>query len=892
MSWLDGLRHRLGTVLRSRAHERDVREELEFHRTLDAQQVGDVNAARRRLGNTTYYQEEVRRMTWLSQLDVLRQDVAFGWRSIRRNPGVTAMIVLTLALGLGVNAATFSFLDRMYLRPPDGVSRPDELRRYWFEVSAQRSYDGNPFVTPGASFPAYRAIAQASGTPARFALYDTDHMLFLRRGDAKTRMRGVFATASYFDVLGVRPVLGRLFTAQEDSLGSGANVAVVSHRFWVRELGADSSLLGRPLRIEHTDFTLVGVLQPDFEGLDLQAHDVWIPLASIPASHWIGSRPRWWEKDIVNGLAMLERVADGDGGTRAGWEQRATAAYVGTQRLLRGAQADTLGRVLLGPLVGTGPGREGQDVKIAKSLGGVSLVILLIACANVINLLLARAERRRREVAVRLALGISRWRLVRLLTTETMLLALLAGGAAVLAATWGGSVLRSLLFRNVEWYESPLHWRVVVFALALSAIAGLVAGIIPALQASNPRLSNALKDGVREGRPRSRLRSSLVVLQAALSVVLLAGAALFIRSLHNVRGLDIGYDVDRVLFSSVSFEPDARIPAATVAATMDQLEERLAGRPGVEAVARAQFIPMQGLSFASFWWDGDSMPSLRPNFPTYMAVSPDFFRTVGMSVLHGRSFTGAAGAREVVINEEMARRVWPGREALDRCIRFGKRDAPCHTVVGIVENGRQGAVIEKGPKPLFYLALSDPATGQGFGTTLIARTQRQAERAAHAELQSAMRQAFPRGEVKVQSMTETLDGEYWPWRLGAKLFTGFGLLALAVALLGIYSTVSYSVTQRAHEFGVRAALGAAASDLLRHVISGGVRVVALGVVIGTGLTLAAGKLVAALLYDVTPADPLVLVSVGATMLVVAVLATLVPAWRAARVDPVEALRTE
>ena len=893
MSMLDGWRHRLRTLFRARGYEQEILDEQRFHQELDAQQLGDSGAATRRFGNRTWYQEEVRRMTWLGQLDVVRQDVSYGWRSIRRHPGVTATVVLTLALGLGANAATFSFLDRMYLRPPSGVAAPDGLRRYWFEVSAARSYDGTSFVTPGANYRSYRAIAAASGAPQRFALYETDNMLFLRRGDSRVRVRGVFATASYFDVLGVRPLLGRLYTAQEDSMGHGANVVVLGHRFWEQQLGADTALLGRTLRIEHTDYTVIGVLDPRFRGLELQDADAWIPLASVPAAHWIASRPRWWEGPNVNGLSMLERVPPGgDAAAAATGEQRATAAYIAEQRALRGAEADTLGRVLRGPLVGTGPGREGQDVKIARSLGGVALVILVIACANVINLLLARAERRRREVAVRLAMGISRQRLVRLLTTETVLLALLAGGAALLAAMWGGEVLRRLLFRSVEWHESPLHWRVVVFAMGLSVIAGIIAGIVPALQASNPRLSDALKEGAREGRRPSRLRSSLVVVQAALSVMLLAGAALFVRSLNNVRGLDIGFDADRTLAGWVTLEPDAKVPPATVAATLQQLGERLTGRPGVEAVARARHVPMQAFSFTAFYWDEDSLASLGRNIPTYSSVSRDFFRAAGIRVVRGRPFADVPGTRELVINEEMGRRLWPGREALGRCIRIARRDAQCHTVVGVVENSRQMSVLEKEAKPLFYLALSDSSADAAHGTTLVVRTSAEGERAARLEMLGALRTAFPRGEVKVQSMVETLDGEYWPWRLGARLFTGFGLLALLVALIGIYSTISYSVTQRTHEFGVRAALGARVGDVLRQVVSGGVRVVAAGIAIGIVLTLAAGKLISAMLYDVKPSDPVVLATVTVTMLTVAVLAALLPAWRAARVDPVIALRAD
>jgi putative ABC transport system permease protein len=892
MSWLHGIRHRIRVLLRPTAHERDLLDEMRMHLELDAMQQRDLYAARRRFGNRTYHQEEARRMTWLSHLDVLCQDVGYAWRSIRRTPGVTAMIVLTLALGLGVNTATFSFLDRMYLRAPDGVVKPENLRRWWHETSAYRSYNGQSFISPGTDYPTYAAIARASGDPRNFALYETDNMLFMRRADQKVRVRGVFATASYFNVLGVRPALGRLYTAAEDSMGQGSRVIVLSHRFWERALGGDSAVIGQTINLEYTDYAVIGVMQEEFEGLDMQAYDAWIPLAAVPPTHWMSQGGRWWEGDRANGFAMLQRshTAERD----LVFEQRATAEARAVNLRLRAQFADTLGNALTGPLVGAGPGRWGQDMIIANRLGAVAAIILVIACANVINLLLARAERRRRELAVRLALGVSRARLVRLLTTETVLLALLAAGGAVLAALWGGNLLRSLLFESVEWYESALHWRVVVFAIVIALVAGLIAGIIPAWQASNPNLTKSLKDGARDGSVhRSRLRSALVVTQAALSVMLLAGAALFVRSLNNVRGLDIGYDSDRLLFGSVSFEPDRRTPSAVVSKTIDELEARLRTRPGVEGVARSFLVPMQGISFESFFWGNDSSLSLRPHSPTFQAVSKEFFRTAGIRIVRGETFEDGPGApKQLLVNEAMAQRVWPGRNAIGQCLRFISRESDCYTVTGVVENSRQSYVIEKDVVPMYYMPLGNLPGQQRYGTTIIVRASADATLPVKQELMSTLTRAFPNGTAKVTAMTETLEPEYRPWRLGATLFTAFGLLALVVAMIGIYSTVSYGVTQRRHEFGVRSALGAQLSDVLRQVVGEGLRIVAIGVVVGIALALAAGKLVSALLYGVKPSDPVVMTVVAVTLLAVAALATLIPAWRAARVDPVTALRTE
>ena len=887
MSWFHGLRHRIRTVLHPTEYERELRDEMGFHESLDAQQERDPSRARRRFGNRTYYQEETREMTWLRWLDVLRQDLGYAWRSVRRTPGFTAMVVVTLALGLGVNAATFAVLDRLYLRAPSGVMAPDELRRVWFETSPERSYDGKGFISSSVSYPEYRVVADASGRPESFALYGTEEELTLLRGQSREQVRAVFASATYFTLLGVRPALGRLYTAIEDSVGQGARVVVASHRFWTQRLGGDTAAIGEQLNVEYQNYTLIGVLEPEFEGLELQASDLWFPTASAPVL-----RAGWWTNPNVNGFRAFYRPAQ-PAATDA-FDRKATLLYRDLQRNLYPKSPDTLSRVISGPLYGGGPGKVAQEMLISSRLGAVSLIILVIACANVINLLLARAERRKREIAVRLALGVSRGRLVRLLTTETLLLAVIAGSVSLLAAWWGGATLRALLLPDVVWHESALHWRVVVFAIGTALLAGLVAGVIPATQASKPGLTAALKEGTPTASARrSRLRTTMVITQAALSIVLLAGAALFVRSLQNVQGLDIGYEPDHLLFGRVAFAPGQRPPATIITSSMEQLQERLSGRPGIEATSLAAYEPMRAFSFLNFYWDADSSYSLRPNSPTYIPVGPEFFRTVGMSIVEGSTFQDGPGApREVVINQVMAKRMWADVPALGRCIRFIQRNATCYTVVGVVENARQADLIEEEPVPVFYLPVLNQPTPERYAGTLIVRTTDAASAGARQELTRALAATFPSGDPIVRSMSQNLLPEYRPWRLGASLFTAFGLLALGVAIIGIYSSVSYGVTQRTHEFGVRAALGARMTDVLRQVVGEGLRVAAVGVIAGIALSLAAGQLVAALLYGVEPGDPAVLLGVSLVLLVVAGLAAFIPAWRASRVDPLVALRSD
>ncbi len=830
-------------------------------------------------------------MTWLGSLDLLAQDARYAWRSLTRTPGMAAMIVLTLALGLGVNAATFTLLDRLYLRAPDGVTDPASVQRLWFTI---RVSDGNTIPTEPANWPMYRAVSEASGDSRSLAAYVTDDALRFGEGLTRSKVHGVFATSTYFRVLGIHPMLGRLYTSEEDSLGHGSHVAVIGHRFWRDVLGADSSILGKSIRVESESYTVVGVLPAGFTGIDLQEADVWIPLASIPSRHWIVQTggPGPWTTPNPWGFRVIRRVSSANDGA---FVERATRAVRETNRRIARKNPDTTMKILPGSIIAArGPGHPGQDMLISSRLGGVAAIVLIIACANVINLLLARAASRQREIAVRLALGVSRMRLVRLLTTETVMLALVAGGVAVLAAWWGGSVLRALILPDVEWREPPVHWRVIIFALATALLAGLVAGVIPAWQASRPDLTRALKDAAKDGSvARSRLRGFLAIAQAALSVALLIAAALFVRSLHNVERLDIGYDARRLVFGAVQFDDDSTVPDAVFDARMREIQQRLTGHSGIESVARAFNAPMRAISFLTFYWDTDSSSSLRRNFPTYSPVSANFFETAGLRLTRGTTFEDGPGRpRQVVVNQAMAKMLWPNRDPIGQCIRFEKPGNPCYTVVGIVANARQSSVIEKEDTPQYYMPIGNlPYRSAGAGT-LVVRARADRVQSASAALLAELRRAFPRGAAHVQAMTDQLEPEYRPWRLGATLFTAFGLLALIVALVGIYSTVSYGVSQRTHEFGVRVALGAQLGDVLSLVLGQGVRVAAVGIAVGAALALAAGRLIAALLYGVQPSDPLTLFGVSLSIMFVAVLATLIPAWRAARVDPVRALRAE
>jgi predicted permease len=852
-------------------------------------EFGDLDQTRRALQSIDT--RIAQRQSRIERLRGWRDDAAYGIRSLLRTPAVTLTIIVTLALGLGMNAAMFSFLDQVFARAPGGVVRPESFRRLWW---VRRSGEAQvPAFWSGFDYPVYRAVTEAVGDRARTTLYEGPRKMRLGGGENPPQAQVVFAGAGYFELLGVTPEIGRLFSAGENRPGAGINVAVVSDAYWHRELGGDSAAIGRRLTVENQPYTIVGISKRNFTGLDLDATDIWLPLGSYTAP-WIGSDV-WWQSPNVSAFRVLLQLKPGAGERQVA--DRATLAlrtYYSSAETPWRKTMDSVDVARLGSIIAArGPGEKGQEVRVATRLAGVAAIVFIIACANVINLLLARAVRRRREIAVRLALGISRSRLIRLLVVESVMLALVAAAAAVLAAQWGGSLLRSLLLPDVHWATSTVNWHVAALAIGLGLVAGIVAGLVPALQASRPDLTVALRGGPRDGAaPKSRLRSTLVVAQAALSVMLLAGAALFVKSLQNVHDLNLGFVSDQLVFGSVRFDVPDSLRDQQIKPTIENIAERLRRMGGVERVAVASMQPMSGFSWLDWFTDKQFPKGKEPE--TFLAVSPQYFAATGLRVIRGSGFPdvpGAAMPRVMVINDAMAKAIWPGENAIGRCMRFGKEDAPCYTITGIVETARRDQVIEDA-KAQYYMPIDNMPPRGYVDPTLIVRASPDHIAQIEGEIRREIKQAWPSGIPHVTRMADALERQYRPWRLGATLFTTFGLLALIIAGVGIFSTVSYGVSQRTHEFGVRVALGAQTSDVVRLVIGGGLRTVAVGVVIGIGLALAGGRLIESLLYGIKPSSPAVIAIVAAILLGVSAIAAFAPAWRAARVDPVNALRAD
>jgi len=527
---------------------------------------------------------------------------------------------------------------------------------------------------------------------------------------------------------------------------------------------------------------------------------------------------------------------------------------------------------------------------------GVTALVLVIACANIANLLLARAIRRRHEIAVRLALGINRRRLVAQLLTESMLLALLGGAAALLIASWGGALLRALLVPDIAWAGPPVDGRIVAFTLAVTIVAGMLAGMLPAIQATRPNLTVALKAGwhANLGRPPV-IRATLLVVQVALSVVLLIGAGLFVRSLVHVRDIDLGVDTNRLIVASISADlrkGNGKLPVDYYVRLKDAMMG-IQTLPGVANVAISWVAPLFGMGGASMSVPGlDSLPPL-PRSGNY--VTPDFFSTVGTRIVHGRGFTqdDQAGARVAIVNETMARALWPGTSALGRCVKLGfaPDTMPCTEVVGVAHDTHQLSVIEQ-PFMQIYQPLPLEHKRGALARSLIVRASGDPGTLV-GPVRAVLAREFPQDvRIDVETLKQHIDPQLRPWRLGVATFGAFGLLALLVAAVGLYSVVSYLVEQRTHELGVRIALGARADDVVRLMLRQSLRVTLVGIGTGLALALVAGTLIASVLYDTSVRDPLVFGGVTFTLIVVAGMASLIPSRRATRADPMIALRSE
>ena len=814
------------------------------------------------------------------------QDLRYGARMLMKQKSITAIAVLTLALGIGANTAIFSVVNAVLLRPLP-YEEADRL------VFLTERNPQNEDMT--LSYPDFADWRAQNHVFEYIGVHNTVSFNLTGSGEPE-QLRAGRASADLFSALRVRPALGRLFTNEEDKFGAPA-VVVLSHGLWQRRFGDDPNILNQALTLDGRPYTVVGVLPPDFRFEE--RNEIWVPVEANTSEIVLRGRSA---HPFLRGVARLK--------TGVTLEQaRAEMDAIATR--LAQQYPDTKKNVgaRLTPLLENYV--QGARRALWVLLGAVSL-LLLIACANVANLMLARATARERELAVRVALGASRWRVVRQLLTESLLLAVVGGGLGLLLAEWGVKLLLAFSANSLpRSSEIGLNPQVLVFTVAVSALTGIVFGLAPALQASRADVQAALKETARSTTGGGqRLRQALIVTEVALTLVLLIGAGLLVRSFYRLQQVNSGFVDEHVLSFRVSLPVQKYAHENQWLNFYQQVIERLRAVPGVKDVGIASRVPLDGNNNANAFRVVGQPPRARAMQVCF--VSPDYFRTLGIPLLRGRYFTERdnrshlseeqlrglergdrmrLGRKNVVVDEEFARRHWPDQDPVGKQILWGVGggdDSPL-TVVGVVGRVKLDRPNEPiGEVQSYFAFLEYPQPVMSF----VVKTTLEPERmiAAAREQVRAVDASQPIYDVK--PLTQLRAASIAPQRFMLLLLGLFAAIALTLAVVGIYGVMSYAVTQRTHELGIRMALGAQSHDVLRLVIGQGMKLALIGVTLGVGGALALTRLLKTLLFDVSPTDAVTFTVVAVALALVALLACYIPARRATKVDPLIALRCE
>lgn len=845
-------------------------------------------AALLEIGGMTQVKESTR-AEWSGDVFVTGyRELRYTCRSLRRSPGFLLTVVLIFALGIGVNATIFGIIDQLLFQPPRHVTAPERITLLSMRTPASTGMGQQSF-----NYPVYHLLKSELRVAEEVAIAPSETLdLPLGRGADAAIVRGLTVSASYFPLLGVRPERGRFFSADEDVAPNGATVAVISEAFWTRRFQRVPDVIGRTLEIGNQQFTVIGVAPGGFTGTEAGRVDVWLPITAtirylLPDSDWLTNANATYAHVFVR-LRPGVTLAQGANGV-----ERVLQGTLGEEWYVKSRVAR------LTPLTRARAINLGTSDRLMLLLAVLAAVVLLIAIANVASLLLARALRRRREVAVRLALGARRIQLVRSMLIETLLLALFGGIGALLLAYWSGGAIRALLFGDVPWTASVVDHRVFIFAAITALVATLLAGALPALETTRAELTTSLKAGAREGgRRRARARAALIVIQVALSTILLVGAGLFLRSLSQVSALPLGVDIEQVLYATLDLGATGRTPD-NVDLVMQSALSRVRALPGIAHAAIASTIPFgPSLQVRAHIPGRELDPKLL--VPFLNVISRDYFASLGAHVIAGRDLTDADdrnGAEPVaVVSATMARLYWSGASPLGSCVVIGDGAAPCARVVGIVEDIRRQQIVEE-ETPFVYLPLAQArriAPDLNLEEFIVARPPGDA-RAMIEPVRRAIQDAAPglpyASVQRIAEMPEVLS-QLRQWRLGTTLFAAFGVLALVLASVGLFGLISYNVASRTHEIGIRVALGGGRASVARLVVHQALAIATIGVAAGLMMAFAGNRLIASLLFGVSPHDPTVLAVVSLTMMIVSALASVAPALQALAVDPLIALRAE
>jgi putative ABC transport system permease protein len=801
-------------------------------------------------------------------MESLIRDIRYGARALVRRSGLVFVAVMTLALGIGANTAIFSVVNSVLLSPLP-YKDPDRLVRV-YEKRPQLGRTRN--VASAPDFIDWRAENQVFD---RIAAWTGWGVNLTGEGGDPERISGAVITADLFPLLGVEPLHGRTFLPEEDGPGDRGFVVILSHGLWQRRFGGDPNIVGKTVTLNTRILTVVGVMPPGFQFPTADA-EIWAPLGLDPADP--GNR----------GMHFLDVVARLKPGVTIEQAQAEMDAIAG--RLEQQYPVNIGHGVNLFPLFDETVGNVRPGLIVLLVAVGF---VLLIACANVANLLLSRAASRRKEMAIRAALGASRMRLIRLSLTESLLLALAGGAAGLLVAIWGVDGLIAISPADTPRLdEIRIDSRVLIFTLAVTLLTGLVFGLIPALQTSRAEMADSLKEGGRAlGSVRNRARSFLVVSEVALSLLLLVGAGLMINSFIRLSSLNPGFNPEKVLTMMLNLPGSKYREPHQQVAFMQQVTSGLSEIPGVESAGIVNSLPFGG-GFGSRYFQIEGRPPQPPGQglnANFNLSGPGYFRTLGIPVLRGRDFSDqdTQGRPEVaIINAEMARQFWPDEDPLGQRIRIG--DSPWRTIIGVVGDTRQSKLDVEPRQEMFYPLLQSPS----LFMTLTVRTSGEPK-----EFVSAVRDRIRSMDANlplysIRTMNERLAESVAPQRLTLLLMALFAIVAIMLAAIGIYGVISYNVAQRTHEIGIRMAIGAKTSDVLRLFVRQGMALAALGMALGLGAALSLTRLMASLLYGVSARDPMTFTVVTLLLALVAFAACYIPARRATRVDPIVALRHE
>lgn len=812
-------------------------------------------------------------------METFWQDLRYSLRSLRKRPGFTSAVVIPLALGIGANATIFTWIKAVFLQPLPGVDRPDDLVEVW---GATRNNSALSL-----SHLDYRDLRDRNETLSGLAAHQVLAMN-LGRGGTPERVRGAVVSGNYFDVLGVKALLGRTFLPDEDRTPNAHAVAVIGHGLWQRRFGADPAVIGRHITLNEHDFTIIGVTPKEFGSpFAGAAIDVWTPVmmkdyVARPHFSLTDRGSRWL---MVMGRLKSGATVDQAQANIGAIARQLERAYPQTN--------DEMGAAVYS-LTGS-PFSLKRSIQSALTvLMAVVGVVLLIACANVANLLLGRAAGRRKEIALRLALGGSRQRLVRQMLTESFVLASLGAAVGLTIAFWTARMLPAFL--PPSGFEVNFDTRpdaaVFAFTLALTVVTTMLCGLAPTLYVSKPDLVAALKDhtaALDRGVRKLSVRHVLVTAQVALSMIALVSAGLLVRSLQEAYRANPGFDPDRVLMAS--FDPFlSGYDESRGREFYRQLVERVRTLPGVQGATLARRLPLtlSGIAFANVVIDGHTPARGEEMRFNYETVGPHYFETMRIPLVHGRDVDGRdheGSQRVVVINETMAQRFWPGGEALGRRLKVAN---DWLEIVGVAKDVKNRSLSEP-PQPFFYLPLL-----QDYRSNMIvvARTAVEPEQMVHA-VQSEVAALDPQIPVfQPTTLEEHIGVSLFQQRMAAMLLSAFGLLALSLATVGLYGVMAHTVSQRTRELGVRVAIGATHGNILKLILGQALFLSAIGIAAGSIVALILTRFLVHLLYGVGPADPVTFAIIPLLLFAVTFAAGYIPARRAIKIDPIMALRAE